>query len=66
MASKMAAKMLTQLYRRVDIPPHPPTKKLVYYGVLSYWTYSEWKSIKIRPLKMDENSKMAAIGRENR
>ena len=26
MASKMAAKKLTQLYRRVGIPPHPPKK----------------------------------------
>ena len=67
MASKMAAKMLKQIYGRVDIPPHP--KKIwrkVYNSFSSYWTYSEWQSIKIWPLKKDENSKMAAIGRENR
>ena len=63
----MAAKMLTQLYRRAYIPPHPQKLwRKVYNGFLSYYTYSEWQSIKIWPLKMDENSKMAAIGRENR
>ena len=55
--------------RRVDIPPRPPPKKKwhkVYNSFPSYWAYSEWQSIEIWPLIMDENNKMAAIGHENR